>query len=382
MGIHSLTKVIGDNAASALKSNDIKTYVGRKVAIDASMSIYQFLIAVRGQDGQNLTNEAGETTSHLIGMFYRTIRMVENGIKPVYVFDGKPPLLKSGELAKRLDRRVEAEKNLEAAKEAGDTELIDKMTRRTVRVSKEHNEECKRLLELMGIPIVNAPCEAEAQCAALAKSGKVWAAASEDMDTLCFGTPILLRHLTFSEARKMPIDEFHLDKVLDGLGLSQDEFIDLCIMLGCDYTGTIKGVGPKTATSLIQKHKTIEQVIKNLKESQTVPEEWNYAEVRKLFTHPEVLDPSEVDLKWSPPNEEGLRQFLVDEKGFNEDRIAKGIEKLKKGAKTATQGRLDSFFKPMSGKSNGTKRKADKKPGTSDSTSKKAKSGSKRTKTK
>ena len=91
------------------------------------------------------------------------------------------------------------------------------MTRRLVRVTKQHNDECKRLLSLMGIPYVEAPCEAEAQCAALAKSGKVWAAASEDMDTLCFGAPILLRHLTFSEARKMPIDEFNLEKALNGL---------------------------------------------------------------------------------------------------------------------------------------------------------------------
>ncbi len=117
-----LTKVIGDHAPFAIVENEIKNYFGRKVAIDASMSIYQFLIAVRQTDGMQLTNEAGETTSHLIGMFYRTIRMVENGIKPVYVFDGKPPELKSRELKKRLEKRDEANKNMEAAKEAGSFE--------------------------------------------------------------------------------------------------------------------------------------------------------------------------------------------------------------------------------------------------------------------
>ncbi|VDK59284.1 unnamed protein product [Gongylonema pulchrum] len=62
-------------------------------------------------------------------------------------------------------------------------------------VTKEHNEEARRLLTLMGVPVVNAPCEAEAQCAALAKAGKVFATVSEDMDALTFGSPILLRQM-------------------------------------------------------------------------------------------------------------------------------------------------------------------------------------------
>ncbi|CAH8627470.1 unnamed protein product [Heterobilharzia americana] len=111
MGVHQLSKVIGDNAQKAVKSCEMKSYFGRKVAIDASMSIYQFLIAVR-QEGNTLTNAEGESTSHLMGMFYRTIRMIENGIKPVYVFEGKPPSMKAGELAKRADRRVESSKEL------------------------------------------------------------------------------------------------------------------------------------------------------------------------------------------------------------------------------------------------------------------------------
>jgi flap endonuclease-1 len=156
-----------------MKENEIKNYFGRKVAIDASMSIYQFLIAVRQNDGGNLTSERGEVTSHLQGLFYRTIRLVENGIKPCFVFDGKPPDMKSGELRKRLERRGEAEKGLEDAKEDGNVENIDRFARRTVKVTKEHNDECKRLLKLMGIPYVEAPSEAEAQCAALAKAGKV-----------------------------------------------------------------------------------------------------------------------------------------------------------------------------------------------------------------
>ena len=186
------------------------------------MSIYSFLIAVRS-DGQQLMNESGETTSHLMGMFYRTLRMVDNGIKPLYVFDGAPPKLKSGELAKRFQRKQEANEGLEEAKETGTAEDVEKFSRRTVRVTREHNAECQKLLKLMGIPYIVAPTEAEAQCAVLARAGKVYAAASEDMDTLCFNTPILLRHLTFSEQRKEPIQEIHTDKVLEGLNMERKQ---------------------------------------------------------------------------------------------------------------------------------------------------------------
>ena len=178
-------------------------------------------------------SDTGETTSHLMGMFYRTLRMVDNGIKPLYVFDGAPPKLKSGELAKRFARKSEAKEQHEEAKEVGTAEEVERFSRRTVRVTREHNEECKRLLKLMGIPYINAPTEAEAQCAVLARAGKVYAAASEDMDTLCFNTPILLRHLTFSEQRKEPIQEIFLDKALEGLGMDKNQVPSLMPLIFC-----------------------------------------------------------------------------------------------------------------------------------------------------
>ncbi|KAI7880589.1 FEN-1 nuclease [Lichtheimia hyalospora FSU 10163] len=350
MGIHGLTKLISEHAPEAIKSHSIDSYFGRKVAIDASMSIYQFMIAVRQQDGQMLMNEQGETTSHLMGMFYRTVRMVDNGIKPVYVFDGKPPTMKSGELAKRKARKEEAQANLDEANEVGTSEEVARYTKRTVRVTQEHNDECKRLLKLMGIPYVEAPCEAEAQCAALAKANLVFAAASEDMDTLTFGSPRLLRHLTFSEQRKMPIDEVHLDKALEGLGLSHEEFIDLCIMLGCDYVDSIKGVGPARAYSLIKEHKTIDEALKHLPEKlrDNVPQDWKYDEARELFRVPDVLPSTDnVQLKWELPDVEAIVDFMVKEKGFSEDRIRKSCEKLTKNVKAATQSRMSDFFKSV-----------------------------------
>ncbi|KEZ44079.1 Flap endonuclease 1 [Scedosporium apiospermum] len=350
MGIKNLASIIKEHAPDAIKEGEIKNHFGRKVAIDASMSIYSFLIAVRSE-GQQLMDESGQTTSHLMGMFYRTLRMVDNGIKPLYVFDGAPPKLKSGELAKRFQRKQEAHEGLEEAKETGTSEDVEKFARRTVRVTREHNAECQRLLKLMGIPYIVAPTEAEAQCAVLARAGKVFAAASEDMDTLCFNSPILLRHLTFSEQRKEPIQEIHLDKVLEGLDMSRDQFVDFCILLGCDYLDPIPKVGPTTALKLIREHKTLEKVVeaiqKDPKERFKLPEDWPYEDARELFFHPDVRPASDplCDFKWDKPDIEGLVQFLVTEKGFSEDRVRAGGKRLEKNLKSAQQVRLDGFFK-------------------------------------
>ncbi|KAG5642549.1 Elongation of fatty acids protein 2 [Asterophora parasitica] len=407
MGIKGLTGLISEIAPAAMKEHDIKTLFGRKVAIDASMSIYQFLIAVRQKDGEMLTNDAGETTSHLMGFFYRTIRIVENGIKPAYVFDGKPPELKKGVLSKRYEKRAEAKEDNEEAKEVGTVEEMDKFSRRTVKVTREHNEECRRLLKLMGIPVV-----------------VVYAAGSEDMDTLTFSAPILFRHLTFSEAKKQPISEINLQAALEGLDMNMSQFIDLCLLLGCDYLEPIKGVGPKTALKLIREHKGLKGVVTHLRvkwvlyspspevyrmwveadkkkqraaekaeeaqpESESedepaatsdvekpdhddsdgerevtpkpkpkpkkkgkgkgkggvvIPEEWPWEEAKAIFVKPDVTPADEIELEWKNPDVEGLVQFLVTEKGFNEERVRKGADKLTKFLNSKQQGRLDGFF--------------------------------------
>eukprot|EP01099_Mayorella_cantabrigiensis_P003051 TRINITY_DN2385_c0_g1_i1.p1 TRINITY_DN2385_c0_g1~~TRINITY_DN2385_c0_g1_i1.p1 ORF type:complete len:408 (+),score=100.94 TRINITY_DN2385_c0_g1_i1:184-1224(+) len=289
----------------------------------------------------------GEATSHLQGMFSRTIKLIEYGLKPIYVFDGKPPTLKTGELAKRSKKKTEAAEELSTAREEADQEAVEKFSKRTVKVTKEQNEEAKRLLRLMGVPVITAPCEAEAQCAHMAKSGLVYATASEDMDSLTLGTPILLRHLTFSEARKLPVMEIHLDRLLEGLGLTMAQFVDLCILCGCDYCDTIRGIGPKRALELIKKYGKIEEILKNIDSKKyIVPENFPFESVRELFHSPEVQHLENSELKWVDPDEEGLVEFLVKEKGFNEERVKKGIEKLKKNKSTSVQGRLDTFFTP------------------------------------
>ncbi|CAN6658855.1 flap endonuclease 1 [Trichomonascus vanleenenianus] len=347
MGIKGLFPLIFDNAPTAVKNLDFKALGGRKVAIDASMSLYQFLIAVRQTDGQQLQNEEGETTSHLVGMFHRTIRIVDNGIKPVYVFDGKPPELKSGELAKRLARRDEAERKQEEIKETGTAEEISRYERRQVKVTRDQNEEAKKLLKLMGVPYVEAPGEAEAQCAELAREKKVYASASEDMDTLTFNTPILLRHMTAPESKKQPVVEIDTEKALALLELTREQFIDLCILLGCDYCDPIRGVGPATAFKLIKEYKSLEKIVEHLRAKEgkiKVPEDWPFEEVRKLFSNPEVTPAKDIDIKWGEPDVEGLVEFLCKQKGFSEDRVRAGAAKLKKGSKTTPQGRIMDFF--------------------------------------
>jgi len=234
-----------------------------------------------------------------------------------------------------------------------------------VKVTREHNEECRRLLTLMGIPWVVAPSEAEAQCAELCRGGLVYGAGSEDMDTLTFGTPVLLRHLTFSEARKMPILTVHLDKVLSGLNMTMEQFIEFCVLCGCDYVDPLKGIAAKTAHKLMMEHGSLEKVVEHLRESgkNPPPDDWPWAEARSLFQKPEVTPSSELKLEWKKPDVEGLVEFLVKEKGFDEERVKKGAAKLTQAMSQKQQGRLDGFFKPVAPKtdesSSTKKRKGD-----------------------
>lgn len=348
MGILGLSKLLYEKSPGAIREQELKNYFGRRLAIDASMSIYQFIIAMKGfQDGQGveLTNEAGEVTSHINGLFARTLRMIDEGIKPIYVFDGAPPKLKSGELESRKQKASEAQKELEKAKEAGDDEMMEKMSKRTVRVTREQTDECKRLLTLMGVPVVQAPSEAEAQCAELVLKGKAWGVGTEDMDALTFGSKIMVRHLSFSEAKKRPIAEIHLADVLQQTGLTMDQFIDLCILLGCDYVPKIPGIGPQKAWEGLQKHHSIEGIIANLDQTKhKVPEDFLYAEARQLFLKPDITPGEDVDIQFTEPDEEGLLKFLVEEKLFNRERVVKGIARLRAAMTRKTQGRLDQFF--------------------------------------
>ena len=322
MGIHNLMKLLNEECPEAIKEQEMKNLNGRKIAIDASMAMYQFLIAVRstsdggGYGQQQLTNDAGEVTSHIQGMFNRSIRMMTSGIKPCFVFDGKPPPMKGGELAKRSAKRTEAENGLEKATSDGNQEDIEKFQRRLVKVLPSHNADCKELLRLMGIPVVEAPCEAEAQCAELAKNGLVFATATEDMDALTFQTPKLMRRMTTAASQKQPILEIDYAKMLNGLDLTYDQFVDLCIMCGCDYCSTIKGIGPKTALKLIREHKSIEKILEKLlrdpKKNGDIPADW-LNEPQKMMEKLEKQEEKIDETNENKMNDEKKKEEVVNE---------------------------------------------------------------------
>ena len=229
------------------------------------MAIYQFLIATQSTVGKmgigELRDEEGNLTGHLVGIFHRTIQFMENGIKPIWVFDGKPPKLKSKELDKRKETKKQAEEEKKEAIESGDMERAKQMAGRTIRVTSDMSNDAKKLLRLMGVPVIEAPCEAEAQCAVLVKYDLAYGTATEDMDALTFGTKFLLRGFN---SKKEPICQIDLKKMLEEFDLTHNEFIDLCILCGCDYTQTIGGIGPVSAYNLIQEHGNIETVLARL----------------------------------------------------------------------------------------------------------------------
>ena len=274
-----------------------------------------------------LKDDEGNLTGHLVGLFHRTIQFMENGIKPIWVFDGKPPELKCKELDKRKEMKEKAEEAKEEAMAAGDMETAMKMAGRSIKITAEMTADAKLLCKLLGAPMIEAPCEAEAQCAVMVSSGLAFATATEDMDALTFGTNYLLRGFN---SKKEPVTQICLKEILEGFDMTMTEFIDLCIMCGCDYSHNIGGIGPVKALNLIKEEKTIENVLEKIKdhnEDETkkkkyiVPEKFLYEESRDLFVNPDVnsdMDKIKESLKWNKPDEAKLKEFLVEHKGFTE----------------------------------------------------------------
>ncbi|KAK6089894.1 hypothetical protein P3W45_001097 [Vairimorpha bombi] len=344
MGIKQLSQLLKENCKKGIKEKPIQFYSFKKIGIDTSMFIYQFLIAVRA-DGNTL-GVGDNTTSHIVGMLYRTIRLVESGIIPIFIFDGKPPEMKMYELKKRTGRREKADEDLKKAEELEDKALIEKHEKRKVKVNEEHVNDCKKLLTLLGIPYLTAPSEAEAFCAYLCKKKFIHGVATEDMDALTFGSPILLRNFTASATKKLPIIEYNLELCLKELDIDMPSFIDLCILLGCDYTESLKGIGMKRGLSLIKKHGSIENILKN--EKIELSETFEYEKARDMFSslsNIEVeIDQKDFSIKWDQVNLEEIKAFLVTEKKFDEIRVVKGVEKFLSFRNRSKQSNLDSFF--------------------------------------
>ncbi|NPA85116.1 MAG: flap endonuclease-1 [Crenarchaeota archaeon] len=348
MGVTALRELIPN---SCKKSVDLKGLSGKSVALDAYNALYQFLAAIRGEDGKPLMDSRGRVTSHLAGLFYRTINLLEHGIKVAYVFDGKPPSLKQEEIKKRIKIKEEAEKKYEEAVKRGDVEEARKYAQMSSKLSREMVEEAKRLLDAMGVPWVQAPSEGEAQAAYMASKGDVWASASQDYDSLLFGSPRLVRNLTITGRRKLPQKNVYvevkpevieLDCVLKELGISREQLVAAAVLIGTDFNKGIKGIGPKTALRYIKSYGSLEKVLKALGVDD--PEEFKKA--YELFLNPEVTD--NYRLEWRKPNVKEIIEILVYQHDFNEERVKKALERLMKAWKEkigSKQSTLDMFFR-------------------------------------
>jgi flap endonuclease-1 len=342
---------LSESAPLCIKETKVEAMTGRTLAIDASMCMYQFLVAVRqGDSHANLSNAAGDVTSHIQGFLSRTVRLLEAGVKPVFVFDGKPPELKRQTLAGRAEKKAEADADLAAALESGDSEEIRKAAHRTARATPQMNADVQDLLRLLGCPVVLAPSEAEASCAALCRAGVVYATATEDMDALTFGSVVVLKNLFDTESSrtgtKRPVFEIRLATMLEQLDVPMDAFVDFCILCGCDYCGTLRGVGPATAFKLIKTHGSIEAALATIDASKVPPaEDWRFEEARRFFQAPEVVQATSVELAWRAPDYAALTDFLVSRHSFNDARVARVIERLKACRSAGQQMRLDSFFR-------------------------------------
>jgi flap endonuclease-1 len=276
---------------------------------------------------------AGHVTSHLSGLLYRTTNFIKFGIKPVYVFDGKPPILKKREIARRIRVKKKAEKKYREALSEGRLEEARMYSQATARLTSYMVEDSKRLLTLMGTPWIQAPSEGEAQTAYMAASGKVWAAASQDYDSLLFGASRLVRNIAISGRRKLPRKKIYvevepeiivLEQMLKELDISREQLVVLAILVGTDFNPKgIKGVGPKKALSLIRKHRTFDAVVKQFDDSLFPVDP---QEIRDIFLKPEVT--KDYHLSWQTPDLEGVEAFLCGERDFSEKRVRKTVEKM------------------------------------------------------
>ncbi len=319
---------------------DLAELNGKSIAIDAYNVLYQFLSIIRQPDGTPLMDTHGNVTSHLSGILYRTVEIMGYGIKPIYVFDGIPSMLKQRTIEARMQRRKEAFDAWQEAKKIGDNEAAKSHAQASTRVDKNIVASSKKLLELMGIPYINAPSEGEAQASCMCKDGLVYAAASQDYDTMLFGSTYVVRNLTFSGRRKLPGKNVYVNvepeimsfgDTLKSLGLNQQQLIWLGILLGTDFNMGIKGVGPKTALKIASSSKSIEEVEKQVEAKFKMGFETNIKEVENLFLHPEVSKVDSVQLASmfdASYDRNGILEFMCKEHDFSNERIEKSVEKL------------------------------------------------------
>jgi len=322
---------------------DLKTLKGRMLGIDAFNVIYQFLSNIREYDGSPLKDSRGNITSHLSGLFYRNISLLENGIVPIYVFDGKPPALKDKTIKERIALKEKAEEEYRLSLAMGDYEKAKSFASRTSRLTKEMIDESKELLNSIGIAVIDAPSEGEAEASFLCRIGSVFSAVSQDYDSILFGSPRLIRNLTISGKRRygrtgrvvdVKPEIIESNDLLRKLGITREQLIDMGILIGTDFNDGIKGVGPKKAYQLVKKYGSLRN-IPSIKIE-------NYEEIRNIFLDPEVFDPGHINTPIL--NEQKAIDLLVAKHDFSVERVTSALNRVKEARKQGVQRSIDSFF--------------------------------------
>lgn len=334
------------------KEISIADLKGKVLAVDAMNMLYQFLTTIRSPDGSVLTDKKGRVTSHLIGLFSRTTALMEQGLKLVFVFDGKPPEIKQKTWEKRAAVKQEASLKLKEAAAEGDVESMRKFAARTAILTKDMREDAKAVITALGLPIVQAPSEGEAQTAQMVKNGDAYASVSQDYDNLIFGCPVLVRNLSIEGRRKkagafayqkVSPELLFLQEVLDHLKLNLDQLIVLAILVGTDYNpGGVKGIGPKTGLKLLKEHGLdFETIFAKVEWNKQYPN-LKWQEVFDTIKKIPVTD--NYTLEWKKIDEKKLLHLLVEEHDFGEERVRMKLEKLKETQKEMAQKGLKNFF--------------------------------------
>jgi flap endonuclease-1 len=324
---------------------------GKLVSIDAANALYQFLAIVQPTTGTPLMDNKQRVTSHLSGLFYRTINLVEKDIQPIYVFDGKPPKFKTKTIEGRREERENAYEQWKAAIEVGDVETARRFGQSAHRLTREMVEESKKLLDAMGIPIVQAPTEGEAQASSMVGKKNIYAVASQDFDSILFGAPRLVRNLSISETRRIPKTDQKIkvepeliisSESFEKLKISREQLIDIAILIGTDFNNGVKGIGAKTALKLIVEYKDLKTAIKE-KSLQFEESEEELQEIKNFFLQPQVVEDFTVEFK--SPIRNAIQKILIDEHQFDPDRVDKGLKRLEKGLSKKQQMKLEKWFK-------------------------------------
>ncbi len=332
---------LGKLIAEVKEQIDFTDISNKTIAVDAYNTIYQFLSIIRQPDGSPLADSRNRVTSHLSGILYRTSNLLEYGITPVYVFDGIPPLLKRRTLEARANRRSAALNEWNKAKAAGQIEEARMHAMASTRINAEIIDSSKELLRLMGIPFVQAPSEGEAQAAEMAKDGLVYASASQDYDSFLFGAEIVIRNVTISGRRKLPMKNVYIEvkperimlsKLLENFQINREQLIILGMLMGTDFNRGIDKVGPKTALKIVREHKKLPDVVKYIKEKYNAEFDSDPMEVLEIFEHPEIIKITDQEFQSmvsaAKPDKNGIIKFMCDEHEFSVERVTKVADKL------------------------------------------------------